>query len=585
MIIATKQSLSVLLIEDNPGDRRLAEIALQEGSLEARLSCEVSSVGTLADARALLSGSLSPFDAILLDLGLPDTTGLNGLTSLGRACPDIPIIVLTGNSDLAAGTEALKQGAADYLDKADLLPRPLLRTIQYAIERKQHEVELLRLAQTDPLTGLLNRRTMLTRMSDAIASSRDSQTGCAICLFDIDHFKEINDVYGHRIGDNLLKQIASALSAELGSDYTLARLGGDEFAVVATELESAESVPKIASRVIAVIESISVDGDARVAASASVGGASDFTGDISTEELLAQADLAMYKAKVSRRGSFSLFDDAMNAEAQQANEMLRNMPSDIEDDRFFLEFQPILDAQTHEIVAVEGLARWRDRSGQMISPADFIPIAEKFDILPRLAAKLLDDACSLIRAWSDAGVPVVPVSLNISPVQCRDPLFGLLVLAALTKHQVRPHLLKVEITESTIMNNLDQTRANLELLRSRGVGVHIDDFGTGYSSLSLLRDLPFDTLKIDRSFICNLEQDADAGAIVEAIIAMAKRLGFHIIAEGVETESQMELLTKLGVDALQGFYFSKSVSSQRLAELLLEQQASQSPRKLATRSA
>lgn len=576
MIIANNQNLSVLLIEDNPGDRRLAEIALQDGCLGAALSCEVSSVGTLAEARALLSDSSTTFDAVLLDLGLPDTTGLNGLTLLGRKWPDIPIIVLTGNSDLAAGTAALKHGAADYLDKADLLPRPLLRTIQYAIERKQNEVELLRLAQTDPLTGLLNRRTMLTHMSDAIATSRDSTTGCAICLFDIDHFKEINDVYGHRIGDNLLKQISSALTAELGSDYTLARLGGDEFAVAATELESADSVPEIAARVIAVIESISVDGDARVAASASVGGASDFSGDVSTEELVAQADLAMYKAKASRRGSFRLFDDAMNAEAHQANEMLRNMPSDIENGRFFLQFQPIVDAQTHEIVAVEGLARWCDRTGQMISPIDFIPIAEKFDILPRLAAKLLDDACSLIRAWSDDGVPVVPVSLNISPVQCRDPLFGLLVLAALSKHQVRPHLLNVEITESTIMNNLDQTRANLKLLRSRGVGVHIDDFGTGYSSLSLLRDLPFDTLKIDRSFICNLGQDADAGAIVEAVIAMAKRLGFHIIAEGVETESQLALLTELGVNSLQGFYFSESVSSERLAEMLLEQQASQS---------
>ena len=431
------------------------------------------------------------FAVVLLDLGLPDAAELDGLRAVRIANPDLPIVVLTGLSDLATATAALKAGASDYLDKADLRPRTLVRAIRYAIERKKAEAELMRLARTDSLTGLLNRRAFFEQLEAALVQSRRSELACAVILFDIDRFKEINDLFGHKTGDDLLLAVADVLRAQLRETDSIGRIGGDEFAVLATNLKSAaaamEIAEKIAKGVAAIIELNDVQ---RRRLSISVG-ISVFPLDDSTADVLvAHADMAMYKSKASKKGSINFFDARMDAAVKARHALKRCMPDDIANGKFYLVFQPIVDATTRKIVGAEGLARWRDTKNKLIAPDEFIPIAEESGSIAELGGRLLAEACTYLRRWSELQKLVVPISLNISPIQCRDPGFGARLINAVEQARIEPALINIEITELTMFKNLEIIQKNLAMVRAFGIGISIDDFGTGFSSLSLLKDLP-----------------------------------------------------------------------------------------------
>jgi diguanylate cyclase (GGDEF)-like protein len=565
--------LSILLVEDNPGDRRLAEIALREAGAEAHLECELAMAESLAEGIARLSAPGGAFDAVLLDLGLPDAKGLDGLKALRSARPDVAIVVLTGLSDLAIATEALRFGAGDYLDKGEVEPRPLLRAIRYAIERKKSESELVRLARTDPLTGLLNRRAFFEELEQAVSQARRSELACAVVLFDIDRFKEINDLFGHQAGDDLLVAVARNLERQLRESDAVARIGGDEFAVVATNLRSAGAAMEVAEKVAASVRAVGTSLGPNYDTSVSVG-ISVFPMDDSAADLLvSHADMAMYKSKTSRRGTVNFFDAHMDADVKLRHALKRRMAEDIAAGRFLLHFQPIVDAATHRVVAAEGLARWFDDEGRLISPAVFIPIAEESASISLLGARLLEEACAYLHEWRERGLAAVPVSLNISPIQCRDPSFGARLVATIQDAGIPTELINIEITESTIIKNLEVTQKNLELLKSFGVGIHIDDFGTGYSSLSVLRDLPLDVLKIDRSFVADIGRRAGAESIVQAVVELARKLKFRTIAEGVERGEQAAILAEIGVDFLQGFRFSRPVEARQFADSLAQSRA------------
>jgi EAL domain-containing protein (putative c-di-GMP-specific phosphodiesterase class I) len=231
-------------------------------------------------------------------------------------------------------------------------------------------------------------------------------------------------------------------------------------------------------------------------------------------------------------------------------------------------FQPIVDAKSGDIIGAEGLARWRDIDGRVIAPDRFIPLAEESGSISSLGNRLLQEACCYIRASAENRRPIIPISLNISTLQCCDPAFALTLIAAIESFQIPPTMINIEITESTIIKNLDVTRNNLKLLKQYGIGVHLDDFGTGYSSLSLLRELPIDALKIDRSFVNDLGKTSGSDAIVQAVVELSKKLGFATIAEGVETKAQADLLRDIGVIALQGFHFSEPISAEDLTTRL-----------------
>jgi diguanylate cyclase len=570
---AQVRPIEILLIEDNPGDRRLTEIVLHEAAGNADIDAELHAVGTLADGLAWLADSQTQPTVVLLDLGLPDAAGLESLRSVRVACPDVPIVVLTGVSDLSTATEALKAGASDYLDKADLRPRTLVRAIRYAIERKKTEAALMRLARTDSLTSLLNRRAFFEQLESALVQSRRSELACAVILFDIDHFKEINDVFGHKTGDELLVAVADALRAQLRETDAIGRIGGDEFAILATNLKSAAAAMEIAEKISRAIAAIDELNDVRVDISISVGMSVFPLDDSTADVLVTHADMAMYKSKASKKGSINYFDARMDAAVKTRHALKRCMPEDIANGKFYLVFQPIVDATTRKIVGAEGLARWRDANNKLIAPVEFIPIAEECGSIAELGGWLLTEACSYLRHWSDLQKVLVPISLNISPIQCRDPGFGARLIDAVEQAKVDPRLINIEITESTMFKGLDIIQKNLAMLRTFGIGISVDDFGTGFSSLSLLKDLPLDALKIDRSFVCDIGKQVGAETIVQAIVEMAKKLGFRTVAEGVETEAQVALLRDAGVDNLQGYYFSKPVAGDQFASWLAKSES------------
>jgi len=562
----TTGAVSILLIDDNPGDRRLAEIALREGEHDAQMSCNIVTAECLKDGVHEVSGDRE-IDAVLLDLRLPDAHGLEGLTTLHSIRPSLPIVVLTGQSDLGTAIDALKRGANDYLEKVDIQPKTLWRAIRYAIERKQGEIDLLNLANTDPLTGLLNRRAFFVQLEEAIEQSRRSQLSCAVVVFDIDSFKEVNDVFGHRLGDSLLSEIATRVQAQVRKTDSVGRLGGDEFAVVAPNLRTENGAIEIAEKIRAAVASITSLSGIAIKANVSIGIAVFPQDNSLADVLVSHADMAMYRSKSKKSGSVNFYDEAMDRQVKAHHNIKKSMLGDIADGRFFLHYQPIVDTITRRIVGAEGLARWRDHNNRIVAPADFIPIAEETGWINALGSRLLEDACANIRRAVDSGIPMVPISLNLSNVQCRSPHFALQLVSTILRYGIDPRLINFEITESTIIQNLEMTRRNVGLLKDIGIGVHIDDFGTGYSSLSILKDLPLDVLKVDRSFVAAMTEDSGSRQIVEAIAELSHKLKFKTIAEGVETAEQAEHLKAMGIDYLQGFLFSKPIRFEEFRDM------------------
>jgi diguanylate cyclase len=562
-----QESASILLIDDSPHDRRIAEAALREGEHDARISCRIVTADCLKDALDLLETS-GRIDAIILDLGLPDADGFEALARLRSERPAVPIVALTKQSDLSTAIEVLKRGAADCLDKKEIQPRSLWRAIRYAIERKQSEVDLVTLANTDPLTGLFNRRAFFHQLDHAIEHSRRSQLACAVVIFDIDDFKEVNDLFGHQMGDSLLTEIASRVRAQVRKTDCVGRLGGDEFAVVAPNLKSGSGAIEIAEKIRAAVAGIDSLSGVTIKPSVSIGIAVFPMDDSPADVLVAHADLAMYRSKGKKAGAINFYDGDMDRQVKARHAIKKNMLGDIASGKFFLHYQPIVDAKTRAIVGTEGLARWRDARNKIIAPIEFIPIAEETGWISALGARLLEDACGYLKHALMGGAPAVPISLNLSAVQCRSPHFSLQLISTILRYGIDPHLINFEITESAIIQNLDLTRRNIGLLKEIGVGVHIDDFGTGYSSLSILKDLPLDVLKIDRSFVSVMTEDVGARQIVEAVAELSRKMKFKTIAEGVETAEQAEELRAMGIDYLQGYYFSRPVGLETFKRLL-----------------
>ncbi|WP_170304674.1 putative bifunctional diguanylate cyclase/phosphodiesterase [Croceicoccus estronivorus] len=561
---------SVLVIEDNPGDRRLAELALTAGAEGTGAFCEVLLAGTLEEGLQLLAtAERNAMHAILLDLGLPDAAGFDGLQRLKSLYPDIPVIILTGQNEEAVAISALKFGAADYLEKDEIRPRSLWRSIGYALERKKLEAELVYLAATDPLTMVKNRRALLEALPLIMENALRSELHCAVLIIDIDNFKQINDLLGHSTGDELLLTVASRISDAIRQTDVVGRLGGDEFAVIATNLKSPEGAIEIAEKITQAIAAVPEINGRPIEISSSVGIALFPSGVENSDELLTHADLAMYKAKKEGRASICLYDESLHHELRRRLLLKRAMVSDMATPGFYLDYQPIVDCKTHEIVSAEGLARWRTRDGKIVMPAEFIPIAEENGWIADLGMRMIEQACEFMSRSLSTGVPVVPISINVSPIQCKDKGFPGEFTRAIERRGLSPTLFNIEITESTFMQDIDGARRGLEALMHVGIGIHIDDFGTGYSSLSLLRDLPLKHLKLDRSFVSRLAEDLGTRPIMEAIIDLARKLEFKTVAEGVETAEQVKLLTEIGIDYLQGYYFSRPISAAKLCEELV----------------
>ncbi|HWH49611.1 MAG TPA: EAL domain-containing protein, partial [Burkholderiales bacterium] len=422
---------------------------------------------------------------------------------------------------------------------------------------KESEARISYLATRDPLTELPNRMLFNDRLEQGIINSRRKGDALAVLFIDLDRFKNINDSLGHHIGDLLLREVSSQMAACIRKGDTLSRLGGDEFVVTLEGLTQAEDAAQVARKIIrAFAKPLNVGGHA-LTTTCSIG-ISIFPNDAEDgRELMKNADTAMYHAKEQGRNNFQFFSHEMNLRAVERHQLETEMRRALELNQFVLHYQPQADIHTGKIVGMEALIRWQHPERGLVPPSSFIPVAEESGLIELIGRWALQTACGQNREWQAAGLPPLKVAVNISTRQFNDPKgFASEVTRLLNVTGLDPRYLVLEMTESILLRNVDENIAVLRRLGKLGTHLAVDDFGTGYSSLAYLKQLPLDTLKIDRTFVRDIETDSEDAAIIAAIIAMAHGLDVRVTAEGVETKGQMEALRKLGCDEFQGYLLS-----------------------------
>ena len=445
--------------------------------------------------------------------------------------------------------------------------RSIASQLAQYLRRKQAEAALRHSAHHDELTGLASRALLQEQLAQALQRATRSKTKVAVMFMDLDRFKSINDSLGHSAGDVLLRACANRLREGVRLSDTVARFGGDEFVLVLEGLDNAADVIAPLAKVVSLFSRPFEVKGRELPTTASIG-ISLFPDDgQDVETLLMNADAAMYRAKGMGPGNHHFYSSQMNAQGQQQLALESCLPRALERDELFLVYQPKLDLATGLVTGVEALMRWRHPTMGLVSPLQFIPIAEEIGLIDSMGHWALEVACRDARKWKDQGHPI-QVSVNLSARQLNRPLLAEEVAQAIASAGLLPAQLELEITESGVMHNPAQAALRLRELRDLGVSLAIDDFGTGYSSLSYLRNFPLSTLKIDRSFIKDLPADEAAAALTAGIIALARRLRMKVVAEGVETLEQLGYLRANGCDEIQGYYLSKPITADEMSRFL-----------------
>ncbi len=447
--------------------------------------------------------------------------------------------------------------------------RVYIAVITDITQQKRAEQELRYLANFDTLTNLPNRAMLSERLSRAIVRARRQNHRIAVLFLDLDRFKDINDSLGHTAGDRILRAAAMRLQETVGEHQTVARLGGDEFTVVLENLDQPAEADKIAREIITAFEApLVLDDRQEVVISPSIGiSLYPDHGQVPTE-LLKQADTAMYQAKAAGRRTFVRYDDSMEIANRHRAQLSSALHKVLDRGELRLVFQPKLSLTTRRITGVEALLRWKSEEYGEIPPVQFIPLAEESGMILEIGAWVLYEACRTLRRWHDAGMTELSMAVNVSVLQLLRGDFADIVRRTLADTGVPPHALELELTESVLMANAEQTSAKLQQLREMGVSLAIDDFGTGYSSLAYLKRLPITTLKIDKTFITDLNRDPDDTAITTTVITMAHSLGLAVVAEGVETETQLRFLDHFRCDEVQGYWLSKPVDPETCLQFI-----------------
>lgn len=437
-------------------------------------------------------------------------------------------------------------------------------------ERKQDEERILRQATFDGLTGLPNRALFLDRLGQSLKAVSRAEKKLGLMFIDLDGFKLVNDTHGHDMGDGLLREAATRISQSVRDGDTVARLGGDEFTVIMPNLSDAKDATVVAQRILDALASpFDLDG-AESFVSGSIG-ITVFPDDAETaNDLLKNADAAMYRAKDMGKANYQFYTADLNALVAERLKIKNGLVMALERDEFQLFYQPKLTLGSQQIESVEALMRWENPELGSVSPVDFIPVLEETGMVVEVGEWAIREACLQHRRWMDAGLAPVRVAVNLSARQLREISFVSVLRRLLDETGVGPEGIEIEITESMIMSDKDAAITALTELHELGVCVAMDDFGTGYSSLSYLRQFPIDTIKIDRSFVSDITSNSDDAEIIRTIINMGRTLNKKIVAEGVETEEQLALLAEYNCDQVQGYLISRPVPGEDLTDMLRE---------------
>ena len=550
------------------------------------------------------------FDLVLLDIMMPDIEGTAVLSEIRskRSSATLPVIMVTARAMSDDVVKSLQLGADDYITKPVDFPIALARVKTQLARRKAEQIvrnvaeelslskqkleekvvertrDLVRIneqlkeeisyrekteaeirhrAHHDALTGLGNRVLFRDKVEREIEELRDKDKTFAVLCIDLDGFKTVNDTLGHSFGDDLLNAIARMLQGVSPEFATVARLGGDEFAILMPAPVHAVDAASLARAVIEGAARINTVQGRDVSVGASVGiaygdGASEF------DELLRRADLALYRSKSDGRGTWSVFDAEMDAAAQSRRQLELDLRRALTVGDFQLYFQPIVNLESMKVTSFEALIRWNHPSRGLVSPAEFISVAEETGLIVALGEWAMREACRHAVTWPDG----IRVAVNLSPVQLTRGNVVASIVSALAASGLQAERFEIEITESALLEKTEQTMQTLNQLRALGVRISMDDFGTGYSSLNYLRSFPFDKIKIDRSFVRDLQSDGDSRAIVAAISELSDRFGLKTTAEGVETLHQLSYVIEKGCSEVQGRLFSMPVPSDQIPALI-----------------
>lgn len=433
---------------------------------------------------------------------------------------------------------------------------------------RANQRKLLHMAQHDPLTGLPNRLFLRSRFPQVIREAQESQEGIALIYVDLDHFKNINDSLGHGHGDRLLQIVAQRLRSTVSSEDAVIRMGGDEFVIIATLMPKPASIDLLAQRVQAAVSAPIIIDDSSLSITASMGLAIYPRDGVDLEPLLKHADIALYQAKEAGRSCHRYFDAHMNVRVSEDLTLEQALRHALGNKQFYIEFQPVVNLRNNRLASVEALLRWQHPELGQIPPSRFVPVAERTGLINQIGQFALENVLQQMRIWLNLGVACVPVAVNVAPQQLTNRNFVELVKRLTSQAGIDPRWLRFEITEGALLQNVPQLVGTLRQLREIGSEILIDDFGTGYSGLSYLTTLPVNTVKIDRSFVTNMMNNARDEAVIISIIDMAARLNLATIAEGIETREQALRLRLLGCNFAQGYFFSRPLSASSCRRLL-----------------
>jgi diguanylate cyclase len=587
----------------------------------ARPNFDIDSAHQGQEGVAMVQQALAdgrPYAMAFVDMRMPPGwDGLKTIEHLWATDPDVQVVICSAHTDYDWTEVVQRLGHSDKLLvlrkpaepievlqcatalsrkwENDRLVRDQMLRLEEVITTRTRGLEaanqqLRHLATHDALTGLPNRALLDDRLQQAIAHADRDMRSFALLVCDLDRFKLINDSLGHRAGDELLQEVASRLNGVVRTADTVARIGGDEFVLIGTSIADAEDAAGLAARVIDVLQA-----PVRIAAidihtSPSIGIAMYPDDGATIQALLAHADAAMYSAKQHGRGNFRRYAPGMHAGTEDRVQLESDLHNAVTLNQFELYYQPKVDTRTGAVRSAEALIRWVHPTRGIVSPADFIPLAEECGLIGPIGAWVIREACRQARAWQDDGVPPLRVSVNLSASQFRDSGLVDSIRRALEDARLAPRYLEVELTESAVMSDPEQSIAILEHLSAMGVLVSVDDFGTGYSSMSYLRRFPIDKLKIDRVFIDEIVSRPEDASIVRAIVSLAHSLRLKVVAEGVETPAQLEFLKTAGCDEYQGYHFSRPlpaadferlIRKSRSDDVLTEEDAARTHSKLA----